>query len=91
MNLIDKIYIAGHNGLIGSAFLRYFRNNDYNNIIYKKRSELDLSSREDTYNFFKENTLKNILKILKLLGWGEIWVGLYLTNIQLKKLDKLLV
>ena len=52
----SKIYIAGHNGLIGSAFLKYFRNNDYNNIIYKKRSELDLSSREDTYNFFKENT-----------------------------------
>jgi GDP-L-fucose synthase len=55
-NVNSKIYIAGHNGLIGSAFLRYFKNNNYNNIIYQNRDELDLFSRKDTYNFFKKHS-----------------------------------
>ena len=53
-NKNSKIYIAGHLGLIGSSFERYFDDNEYDNVIVKKRSELDLTSKEDTYNFFQE-------------------------------------
>jgi GDP-L-fucose synthase len=51
----QKIYVAGHKGLIGSAFIRYFKSNGYNNIITRSREELDLSCAESTDNFFKEN------------------------------------
>jgi len=50
-----KIYVAGHKGLIGSAFIRYFKANGYNNIITRGREELDLSCAESTDNFFKKN------------------------------------
>ena len=56
-----KIYVAGHTGLIGSAFKRYFDSQKYNNIIYKKRSELDLTSQEDTFNFFQEYQPKVVI------------------------------
>ena len=50
-----KIYIAGHKGLIGSAFMRFFEKNGYTNIVVEDRSNLDLCSKEDTDNFFQEN------------------------------------
>ncbi len=55
INQNTKIYIAGHSGLIGSAFLRYFEGKNYTNIITKNRIDLDLLSKEDTYKFFQEN------------------------------------
>ena len=50
-----KIYVAGHKGLIGSAFIRFFEKNGYTNIVVEDRSNLDLCSKEDTDNFFQEN------------------------------------
>lgn len=55
LNQNTKVYIAGHSGLIGSAFLRYFEAKNYRNIIKRDRRDLDLLSKEDTYNFFNEN------------------------------------
>ena len=52
LNQNTKIYIAGHSGLIGSAFLRYFEAENYKNIITRDRRDLDLLSKEDTYNFY---------------------------------------
>jgi GDP-L-fucose synthase len=51
----SKIYVAGHKGLIGSAFMRFFNANGYSNIITQSKEELDLSSAESTDNFFKKN------------------------------------
>ena len=50
-----KIYVAGHKGLIGSSFIRYFNKNNYRNIISKTRAELELTSEYDVNKFFKEN------------------------------------
>ena len=50
-----KIYVAGHKGLIGSAFIRFFEKNGYTNIVVKDRDKLDLCSKKDTFNFFQEN------------------------------------
>lgn len=55
MKQSDKIYIAGHTGMVGSAIHRKLKNLGYNNIIYKKSSELDLRKREEVEQFFKEN------------------------------------
>ena len=50
-----RIYIAGHKGLIGSAFIRSFDKLHYSNTIVKDKSEVNLTSKDDTYNFFYEN------------------------------------
>lgn len=52
MNYNDKIYVAGHNGLVGSAIVRELKNQGYNNIIFKTRKELDLRRQFDVDRFF---------------------------------------
>ena len=49
-----KIYVAGHRGMMGSAILRKLNLLGYNNIITKKRSELDLTNQLEVKNFFKK-------------------------------------
>ena len=53
INLNDKIYIAGHTGLVGSALLRIFKKKGYNNLIYEKKTKLNLLNQLDTFNFIK--------------------------------------
>ncbi len=53
MNKSDKIYIAGHKGLVGSAILRLLQKEGYTNLVYKTRKELDLTNQVDVSNFFK--------------------------------------
>ncbi|HLR31004.1 MAG TPA: GDP-L-fucose synthase [Fodinibius sp.] len=48
-----KIYIAGHQGMVGSAVLDVFRDNDYSNIITRSSSELDLRNQEETAHFIE--------------------------------------
>lgn len=54
MNKNDKIYIAGHRGLVGSAILKILKNRGFINIITRTHKELDLSNQKETANFFKE-------------------------------------
>ena len=62
-----KFFVAGHKGLIGSAFIRYFNKNNYSNIITKTRAELELTSENDVKFFFKE-TLPDIV----ILSAGKV-------------------
>ena len=48
-----KIYVAGHNGLVGSALVRILKNEGYTNIIGKTRLEMDLTIQEKVNNFFE--------------------------------------
>jgi len=41
----DKIYIAGHRGMVGSAIWRALENNGYKNLIGKTSKELDLRNQ----------------------------------------------
>ena len=50
----DKIYIAGHNGMVGSAILRKLKSKGFNNLILKTSSELDLRNQSAVNNFFEE-------------------------------------
>ena len=54
VNKDSKIYIAGHNGMVGSACLRALKQAGYSNIISKSRSELDLTRQEDVHDFIQE-------------------------------------
>ena len=49
----SRIYIAGHNGLVGSAIYRYLIKNDYNNLITQTRSQLDLRDYLKVKDFFE--------------------------------------
>lgn len=53
MNKEDKIYIAGHRGLVGSAILRNLEKSGYNNFLLRTSKELNLTSQADVNHFFE--------------------------------------
>lgn len=55
MNKEAKIYIAGHNGMVGSAIRRKLEKEGYSNIIGRSSKELDLRNQSAVNIFFKEN------------------------------------
>ncbi len=48
----SKIFIAGHTGMVGSAFVRYLKNEGYVNLITRTHSELDLTDQSRVKDFF---------------------------------------
>lgn len=54
MNNTNKIYIAGHKGLVGSAILRLLQKEGYTNLVYKTHDELDLTDQASVSVFFKQ-------------------------------------
>jgi GDP-L-fucose synthase len=52
MDKHDKIYVAGHRGLIGSAIMRRLSAGGYDNIVVRSHAELDLSRQAETESFF---------------------------------------
>ena len=49
-----KIWVAGHNGLVGSAIVRELKSEGYHNLILKSQQELDLCDRVAVANFFQK-------------------------------------
>ena len=49
----SRIYVAGHNGLVGSALYRRLDNEGYSNLIVRSHSELDLTRQADVEAFFQ--------------------------------------
>lgn len=54
MNINDKIYVAGHNGLVGSAIVRLLIKNGYQNIITIDSASLDLRDQQAVKKFFQK-------------------------------------
>ncbi len=50
----DKIYVAGHRGMVGSAIYRKLQKEDYSNIITRRSDELDLRDQKAVATFFEE-------------------------------------
>jgi GDP-L-fucose synthase len=50
----DKIYIAGHKGLLGSAIKRKLEKEGYKNLVFRTHAELDLRNQKDTEDFFEK-------------------------------------
>lgn len=50
----SKIYVAGHNGLVGSAIMRKLESEGYTNIITRRFEELDLTDQKATREFFEK-------------------------------------
>lgn len=53
MNKSDKIYVAGHRGMVGSAIVRLLKNEGYHNLIYRSSDQLDLRSQNAVDSFFR--------------------------------------
>ena len=49
-----KIYVAGHDGMVGSALIRELTRQGCKNIVYKTIAELDLTNQSDTERFFEQ-------------------------------------
>jgi len=54
MNLNDKVYIAGHRGLVGSAIVRHLEAKGFTNFLIRTRKELDLTNQAQVQHFFKK-------------------------------------
>ena len=54
MNPKDKIYLAGHQGLVGSAIFRMLDDQGFRSIIVRTHKELDLTSQEEVNIFFQK-------------------------------------
>jgi GDP-L-fucose synthase len=50
----SKIFIAGHNGMVGSSLVRYFKKKKYQNIITKDKKFLNLINQKQTENYIKK-------------------------------------
>ncbi len=53
MKKSDKIYVAGHRGLVGSAIIRNLEKNGHNNLLLRTSKELDLTNQQDVNKFFE--------------------------------------
>ncbi len=52
MNIQDKIYIAGHRGMVGSALIRRLAADGFQNIVTRTSAELDLRNQQAVNDFF---------------------------------------
>ena len=68
MDKKSKIFVAGHNGLVGSAILRLLKFKGYKNIVVKNKKELDLTNQNDVIKFFKHEKPKKIIMAAAKVG-----------------------
>jgi GDP-L-fucose synthase len=50
----DKIYVAGHRGLVGSAIVRQLESKGFTNLLMRTHKELDLTNQAQVQSFFKQ-------------------------------------
>jgi len=74
MDKTDKIYVAGHSGLIGSAIVRSLQSNGHTNIIVQTHKELDLVDQKAVYAFFENERPEYVFFAAGRVG--GIWANL---------------
>ena len=70
----EKIYVAGHLGMVGSAIVRGLRQYEQSNIVTSPRSELDLTCQADVMRFFKNERPTQVYLAAAKVG------GIYANN-----------
>ncbi|MGK0290395.1 MAG: GDP-L-fucose synthase [bacterium] len=55
MNQDSKIFVAGHNGLVGSAIVRQLKEHKFTEILTRSRQELDLTNQTAVADFFQQS------------------------------------
>ena len=68
MNKDDKIFVAGHNGMVGSAILRELQQKGFTNLLIKSCSTLDLTRQSDVYDFFAQEKPSHVFLAAAKVG-----------------------
>ena len=68
MNKETKIFIAGHNGMVGSAIWRALEKKGYINLIGKSSKELDLRNQQAVINFYKKEQPEVVIDAAAKVG-----------------------
>lgn len=63
-----KVYIAGHNGLVGSALLRQLNAQGYANIVTRSHAELDLTNQQSVVDFLKSEKPEYVILAAAKVG-----------------------
>jgi len=74
MDVNDKIYIAGHSGLVGSAIVRQLKARGFNNLCMRTHKELDLTNQAQVHIFFQEEKPDYVILAAAKVG------GIYANN-----------
>lgn len=53
MNKTDKIYVAGHTGMVGSSIVRKLEKEGFTNLVFRRSTELDLRQQQAVNEFFE--------------------------------------
>jgi GDP-L-fucose synthase len=73
MNKESKIYVAGHNGMVGSACWRLLKKEGFKNLIGKSSTELDLRNQEDVFTYIKNEKPEIVIDAAAKVG--GIWAN----------------
>ena len=71
MGIMEKnslIYVAGHNGMVGSAIVRHLKSKGFNNLIVKSSKELDLTNQIQVKTFFESNPIDYVFLAAAKVG-----------------------
>lgn len=68
MNKNARIYIAGHNGMVGSAILRKLKDIGYHNFVTRDFSELDLTNQYASFQFFENEKPEYVIDAAAKVG-----------------------
>ena len=86
----DKIFIAGHNGMVGSAIIRELKRKNYNNLVTLDKHSINLTNRYKLKEWFSEN--KPDIVILAAAKVGGIYANnKYPADFLLENFSQLLV
>jgi GDP-L-fucose synthase len=64
----SKIFVAGHNGMVGSAVLSLLQSSGYNNIVTRSRSQIDLTNQAKVDKFFENNSIDVVILCAAKVG-----------------------
>jgi GDP-L-fucose synthase len=64
----DKIYIAGHRGMVGSALLRKLKAEGYTNFVLRTSTELDLRNQIEVQEFFRKERPEHVFLAAAKVG-----------------------
>lgn len=74
MNLKDKIYVAGHKGLVGSAVIRNLKSKGFSNLLTKNHEDLNLIDQRKVKSFFDREKPDYVILAAAKVG------GIYANN-----------
>ena len=75
VNKSDKIFVAGHKGLVGKSIINVLKKKGFNNVLVVDKKKVDLTDQKKTFNFLKKHKPKFVFISAAIVG------GIYANNI----------